>query len=105
MPKRNLLVKIEKKITPYSQHTGVNLLRSRFLYTFNNARPPIRNLTPGERAVLCELKSDNVAVVLTTDNEKGTLIMNRVDYDNKILNTLNDPAHIVKLARNCAPKV
>lgn len=104
VPKRDLVVESEKKLRHLHNTIGVKLARSRFLNILKNAKSPLRNLSPRERAALRDLKSDNAVVVLTADQEKETVVVNEIDYDNKMLDILNNPDHFGKLARNSIPK-
>ncbi|CAN7984777.1 unnamed protein product, partial [Ixodes hexagonus] len=97
VPKRDIIVEVEEKLRHIQDTTGVNLARSRIVSVLANAKSTRTNLTRGKRAALSDLKSDKSIVILSADKGKGTVLLDRKEYDEKMCEILNDPLHFVKL--------
>lgn len=103
VPKRDIIVEVEK-LRHIQNATGVNLSRSRIVNVLANAKSTRTNLTTGERTALNDLKSDNSIVILSADKGKGTVLLDRKEYEEKMYNILNDPSHFMKLNRDPTAK-
>lgn len=104
IPKRHIIAEIEDKLRHIKDVTGVNLARSCITSLLSSARPPSLNLNNAERAALRELKTDESIVILPADKGRATVVLNKEDYTQKILEILGDPSHFVELTRNPTPK-
>ena len=54
------------------------------------AKPCKQNISKGERQALKELKSDESIMILAADKGKATVILDREEYDKKMLDMLSD---------------
>lgn len=61
-------------------------------------------LAAEERDALKDLKSDNSIVVLSADNGKGTILLDRSDYEEKMCSILSDSSHFLKVTRDPTAK-
>ena len=61
-----------------------NSIRHRISNCLANV-PKVDNLPADEKQALRDLKSDESIVVVKSDKGNGTVVINKVDYDNKIV--------------------
>ncbi|XP_037505488.1 uncharacterized protein LOC119381802 [Rhipicephalus sanguineus] len=104
VPKWDIIAEVEEKLRHIQDTTGVNLARSRIVSVLAGAKSPCTNLTAEERDALKDLKSDNSIVILSADKGKGTVLLDRRDYEEKMHNILSDSSHFVKLTRDPTAK-
>ena len=65
-------------------------LRTDTAKAIKRSRNPTSNLSSGERKALIDLKKNQNVMVLAADKGRATVLMNTVDYKNKIMDLLND---------------
>ena len=56
------------------------------------AKPPKPNLSKAEKRAMEELKQYNDIVILNADKGNNTVIMDKLEYDKKLLGLLSDSA-------------
>ncbi|KAH6937971.1 hypothetical protein HPB50_005788 [Hyalomma asiaticum] len=84
VPKRDIIAEVEEKLRHFQDTTGVNLARSRIVSVLANAKSPSTTLDAGERAAPKDLKSDNSIIILSAGKGKGTVALDRREYEQKI---------------------
>ncbi|KAH7982128.1 hypothetical protein HPB52_003181 [Rhipicephalus sanguineus] len=104
VPKRDIIAEVEEKLRHIQNTTGVNLARSRIVCAQANAKSTRTKLAAGKRPALKDLTSDNFIVILSADKGKGTVLLDRQNYEEKIYSILNDFLHFVKLKRDPTAK-
>ncbi len=65
-------------------------IRNKVSYILASSKPPKDNLSKSERAALRDLKKDKDIVILKADKGNSTVIMDRSDYDSRLMRLLND---------------
>nr|XP_022912150.1 uncharacterized protein LOC111423134 [Onthophagus taurus] len=68
------------------------------------ARPPKSNLTVGEKTALPSIKEKSEIVVLPADKGNATVVMDRKEYDDKMMNLL-DPVTYRKIKKDPTDKI
>lgn len=97
IPFSQILANIEDKLRRTDDKAAANSVRNNIVGVLRKARPPGTNLTKAERNALSELRKDDTVVILPADKGKGTVILDRSDYDSKMLDILNDSQHFLKI--------
>ncbi|XP_064481243.1 uncharacterized protein LOC135394433 isoform X2 [Ornithodoros turicata] len=100
----DFIIEVEDKLRHLKNTTGVNLARSRIATTLSNLKAQPSNLNKQKQAALRDLKSDESIITLPADKGKGTVVMDKIDYDGKMLKILDDPTHFKKVAHDPIPK-
>ena len=70
--------------------SAVELARSKITQVLSNSRLPPPNLSPEEKKALQELISDHTIRIMKADKGNCTVIMDKKDYNDKIMHLLND---------------
>lgn len=65
-------------------------LRQDISSILRKAQLPKQNITVEERVALTDLRNDDDILVLKSDKENATVVMDASDYENKILGLLSD---------------
>ena len=68
----------------------VELVRSKITLILSNTKLPPPNSSLKEKKALQELKSDQTIRITTADKGNCTVIIDKKDYDDKIMHLLND---------------
>jgi len=66
------------------------LARSKITQILSNTKMPPLNLSNDEMKALKELRSDNSIRIMKADKGNVTVIMDRQDYEDKLIYLLND---------------
>ena len=77
-----------------------NRARTRIVGVLAKARPPASNLKPEETKALKQIKSDMSLAIVPADKGNCTVVLDRVQYDSKILSMLNDVDTYEKLPKD-----
>ena len=93
---------VEAGLGKVQDAAAVHTARSKVAEILKQAKSPPRNLTKEEEA-LKQLKSKKNITILKADKGNATVIMNSVDYDQKINLLLNDSSTYVKLSVKSNP--
>ena len=80
-----------KKVA-HEYKSSVDLVRSRVTQVLSNAKPPQSNLTKDETESLQKLQGYDDIIVLSADKGNCTVVMDKSDYDSKLMVLLNDSA-------------
>jgi len=68
----------------------IEMARSRIAQVVHNSRPSTPNVSPQEINALNNLKSDNSIIILKAEKGNIIVVMDKYDYDSKILQLIND---------------
>ncbi|XP_071052554.1 uncharacterized protein [Onthophagus taurus] len=79
-------------------------IRQEVARVLKSAKPPKSNLTIGEKKALRSIKEKSEIVVLPADKGNTTVVMERKEYDDKMMNLL-DPATYRKIKRDPTDKI
>ena len=92
---------ISMEITGKSLHPGsAAALKAEIAEILKDAKKPISNLSKEERQALKELKEDESIVILPADKGKCLVIMDRLEYNNKMEEKLKDVTTYKKLSED-----
>ena len=78
----------------------MDLVRSRVTQVLSNAKPPQSNLTKDETESLQKLQGYDDIIVLSADKGNCTVVMDKSDYDSKLMVLLNDSATYKIVTKN-----
>ena len=73
-----------KKVA-HEYKSSVDLVRSRVTQVLSNAKPPQSNLTKDETESLQKLQGYDDIIVLSADKGNCTVVMDKSDYDSKLM--------------------
>ncbi|XP_071054397.1 uncharacterized protein [Onthophagus taurus] len=79
-------------------------IRQEVARVLKSAKPPKSNLTVGEKKALRSIKEKSEIVVLPADKGNATVVMDRKEYDDKMMNLL-DPATYRKIKKDPTDKI
>ena len=99
---RHIIANIEPVLGKMPQKSANNA-RFRITNLLRDARLPPCNITPEECKALKSLKMSSDIYVLPADKGRATVILDRVDYDRKLQEMLNDQKTYRKLKKDPAP--
>ena len=88
-----------KKVA-HEYKSSVDLVRSRATQVLSNAKPPKSNLTKDETESFQKLQGYDDIIVLSADKGNCTVVMDKSDYDSKLLVLLNDFATYKIVTKN-----
>lgn len=78
------------------------LVRSRVVGALRKPFSASSNLTPAELSALKQLRADTSIVILSADKGQTTVVMDRDEYDDRLLSMLQDTATYNELNRDPA---
>ena len=90
IPVLDIVASVEKGFKNVRNQSAVELARSKITRVLSNSRLPPPNLSPEEKKALQELRSDHTIRIMRADKDNCTVIMDKKDYDDKIMHLLND---------------
>ena len=85
-----IVASVEKGFKNVRNQSAVELARSKITQVLSNSRLSPPNLSPEEKKALQELRSDHTIRIMRADKGNCTVIMDKKDYDDKIIHLLND---------------
>ena len=88
-----------KKVA-HEYKSSVDLVRSRVTQVLSNAKPPKSNLTEDETESLHKLQGYDDIIVLSADKGNCTVVMDKSDYDSKLMVLLNNSATYKIVTKN-----
>ena len=91
-PNLEYITAIESACTKLSQQVAEEL-RANIHKVLRSSHPPKSNLTKAQSLALRELKRDRDCIVLTADKGVAMVIMDRLDYINKVNKLLNQSTY------------
>lgn len=107
LPIKNIIANIETNINNFSteEKDDIRAKITNTITNFNNTRKMNRNRhTKENNGHVTEtkkfLKENPQLIVLKPDKSNKTVIMNRIDYNNKILQLINDPTTYKEMKKN-----
>ena len=80
--------------------TSVSNARSRIVGILNREPRLTPNLSPSERLALKQLKTNEDIIILPADKGRATVVLDRKDYDGKLLTMLSDTTVYKRLKRD-----
>ena len=90
IPVLDIVASVEKGFKNVRNQSVVELARSKITHVLSNSRLPLPNLSLEEKKALQELRSDHTIRIMRADKGNCTVIMDKKDYDDKIMHLLND---------------
>lgn len=99
LPITNIISEVENGCSTLPAHEK-SLVRAQVCKILLNCRMPKPNLSREERDALRVLKNDDSLVILNADKGACTVIMDKVDYDRKLLTLLEDAGTYMKLKKD-----
>ena len=97
---QQLVATVENTIKLQAPQEAKNRARTRIVGVLAKARPPASNLKPEETKALKQIKSDMSLAIVPADKGNCTVVLDRVQYDSKILSMLNDKDTYEKLPKD-----
>ena len=88
-----------KKVA-HEYKSSVDLVRSRVTQVLSNVKPPQSNSTKDETESLQKLQGHDDIIVLSADKGNCTVVMDKSDYDSKLMVLLNDSATYKIVTKN-----
>ena len=89
IPKQNIIAEIEKGIRKIP-NASANIIRSKIVNTLNQPNTHQPNLTSEQRKALQVLKKRDDLVITYADKGNCTVILDKLDYEEKMHKILND---------------
>ena len=104
IPTSHLVSSVEAGLRNIPRESASNL-RAKIVNALWKPWYPAVNLKADERRVLKALKQSEDVVILSVDKCKATVVMDRKEYDEKLLSMLKDATTYKKLSRDPAPEL
>ena len=79
-------------------------LRAEIVGVLRNAKPPQSNITKEERLAINSLKKNDSILIMGADKGRSTVVLDKVDYDEKVHEMLKDERTYEKLKVDPTPK-
>ena len=79
------------------------LRQGKVIGVIKNHRPPKPTLNPKETRALKELRNDQNLVISKADKSNTTVVMDKTDYDKRLLNMLEDNTTYQQLQKDPTP--
>ena len=83
----------------------VNYTRAQVVKVLKEAKPPRRNLSKEEQLAVKELKSYDDVIIINADKGNCTVILDKIDYDRKLMNLLKDKSTYQVVKNNPISKI
>ncbi|XP_065213372.1 uncharacterized protein LOC135840674 [Planococcus citri] len=92
IPTEEIITGVEATIRTLPEEEAEEI-RQQTVHILKKSKPPKANLTKEEQTALKELTKNKDIIVTRADKGNATVIMNKVDYNNKIQQLLNDQTY------------
>ncbi len=92
IPKEEIVQHLEPKLYHLKNDAAFNI-RVQVTEVLRRARLPRSNLSKNQKDAVRNLRTDKSIHILKADKGNATVILNRTDYDEKILSLLNTPTY------------
>ncbi len=92
IPKEEIVQRLEPKLYHLKNDAACNI-RVQVTEVLRRARLPRSNLSKNQKDAVRNLRTDKSIHILKADKGNATVILNRTDYDKKILALLNTPTY------------
>ena len=76
----------------FANKCSIDSARSKVVEILKRAKPPKPNLSKAEKRAMEELKQYDDIVILNADKGNSTVVMDKLEYDGKLLGLLSDSA-------------
>ena len=86
----SITLTVEKGLKPLGNSPSVDIVRAKITQILSNWRPPTSNLTEVEFKALKQLQQDKTITILKSDKGNATVVMDKNDYEEKMLMLLAD---------------
>ena len=90
LPAMNITSAVEKGLKPLWNSPSFDIARAKITQILSNWRPPTPNLTEEEFKALKQLQQDKTITILKSDKGNATVVMDKNDYEEKMLMLLAD---------------
>ena len=90
LPVMSIASAVEKGLKPLGCSPSVDIARAKITQILSNWRPPTPNLTEEEFKALKQLQQDKTITILKSDKGNATVVMDKNDYEEKMLMLLAD---------------
>ena len=102
IPTHHILAAVEKSLTKFTVGQA-NHVRSKVIGVIKNHRPPKSTLSSEETKALKELRNDQNLAISKADKGNTTVVMDKTDYDKRLLTMLEDNTTYQQLQRDPTP--
>ncbi|XP_071057544.1 uncharacterized protein [Onthophagus taurus] len=92
VPKEEIICEVEAAVRGMSTLKAEEI-RQEVTRVLKSAKPPKSNLMVGEKKALRSIKEKSEIVVLPADKGNATVVMDRKEYDDKMLNLLHPASY------------
>jgi hypothetical protein len=99
IPMNDFIVATEKATWLLPPHEA-DQLRCEVTGLLNTARPPKSNITKGQRKAVKTLQKEKSIYILPADKGKATVVVDKEEYDKKVLDMLSDERTYEKLNKD-----
>ena len=103
IPTDRILAAVGKSLTKFTVKEA-NHVRSKVIGVIKNHRPPKPSLNSEETKALKELRNDQNLVISKADKGKTTVVMDKTDYDERLLSMLEDNTTYQLLQKDPTPQ-
>ena len=90
LPVMNITSAVEKGLKPLGNSPSVDIARAKITLILSNWKPPTPNLAEEEFKALKQLQQDKTITILKSDKDNATIVMDKNDYEEKMLMLLAD---------------
>ena len=90
LPVMSIASAVEKGLKPLGNSPSVDIARAKITQILSNWRPPTPNLTEEKFKALKQLQQDKTITILKSDKGNATVVMDKNDYEEKMLMLLAD---------------
>ena len=102
IPTHRILAAVEKSLTKFTVEEA-NHVRSKVIGVIKNHRPPKSTLSSVETKALKELHNDQNLVISKADKGNTTVVMDKTDYEKRLLTMLKDNTTYQQLQKDPTP--
>ena len=99
LPKEDFVVTVEKACRSMEEEVAEGF-RNEVLGTLRSAKCPQSNLTVQEQQAVSDLKSNPMVMVLPADKGRATVVLDKAEYEEKVLHMLSDEKTYQKLKKD-----
>ena len=94
IPVLDIISRVELGLTQvnFANKCSIDSTRSKVVEILKRAKPPKPNLSKAEKRAMKELKQYDDIVILNADKGNSTVVMDKLEYDEKLLGLLSDSA-------------
>ena len=102
IPTKEIVASVESALKRVSQDSASSV-RTQMISLLRSAKPPPSNLTPEDLKAISTLKKDQDLMILPADKGRATVLLDREEYDQQIVDMLSDEKTYRKINKDPAP--